>query len=71
MRHDQVKLRLTIDVIYDLGCTDVKDLKRVLVMASEHLDENGLLSGETEASVEHWESTVVELDPAATVNKVL
>lgn len=61
MRNDQIKLRLTIDVTYDLGRTDVKDLKQVLVRASEHLYIEGLLSGDTEASVEQWGSTVMEL----------
>jgi len=61
MRNDQVKLRLTIDVVYDIGRTNVTDLKKVLVRAAEHLDEEGLLSGETEASVERWVSTVLEL----------
>jgi hypothetical protein len=71
VRHDQVKLRLTIDVIYTLYGAGVAELKRTLINASQHLEENCLLSGETAACVEHWESTVVELDPAHAVNKVL
>lgn len=61
MGNDQIKLRLQIDVTYDLGRTDVKDLKRVLGRAAEHLNDEGLLSGDTEASVELWGCTVTEI----------
>jgi len=57
----QVKLRLQIDIAYDLGRTEIKDLKRVLVRASEHLDDMDLFSGETEASVNWWKATVTEI----------
>ena len=36
----------------------IQDLERVLVAAADHLAENGMLSGETEASVLSWESAV-------------
>lgn len=58
MKNDEVQLRLTIDVHYELGRTDIRDLERVLVAAADHLAENGMLSGETEASVLTWESSV-------------
>jgi len=58
MKNDEVRLRLTIDVHYELGRTNVNDLERVLVAAADHLAGNGMLSGETEASVVTWTSAV-------------
>jgi len=58
MKNDEAHLRLTIDVHYELGRTDIRDLERVLVAAAEHLAGEGLLSGETEASVLTWDSAV-------------
>jgi hypothetical protein len=62
MDADKAVLRLTIEVHYTLGRTDIRDLKSVLVLASKYLYNNGLLSGDTEADVEHWASSVIELD---------
>lgn len=59
MKNDEAKLRLTIDVHYELGRTDIRDLVKVLVAAADHLAGNGMLSGDTEASVLTWESSVV------------
>jgi hypothetical protein len=58
MKTDEVRLRLTVDVHYELGRTAIQDLERVLMAAADHLAENGMLSGETEASVLSWESAV-------------
>jgi hypothetical protein len=58
MKNDEAILTLTIKVHYELGCTDIKDLEKVLVAAADHLDDEGLLSGDTEASVLNWESSV-------------
>ena len=58
MKDDEVHLRLTVDIHYELGRTDIRDLERVLVAAADHLAGNGMLSGETEASVLTWESSV-------------
>ncbi len=58
MKSDEAHLRLTVDVHYELGRTDIRDLERVLVAAASHLAENGMLSGETEASVLAWDSAV-------------
>ena len=58
MRNSEAHLRLTIDVRYDLGRTDIRDLERGLVAAADHLARGGLLSGETEASVLTWEASV-------------
>ena len=58
MKDDEAYLRLTIDIHYELGRTDIRDLERVLVAAADHLSGNGMLSGETEASVLTWESAV-------------
>lgn len=61
MRNDEAKMRLTIEVTYDLGRTDVRELERVLVAAADRLASEGLLSGETEATVTTWASSVSEL----------
>ena len=58
MRTDELHLRLTIDIHYELGRTDIRELERVLIAAADHLAGNGMLSGETEASVLTWESGV-------------
>jgi hypothetical protein len=73
MRKNQIKLRLQINVTYNTNSILItKKLKQGLIWAAEHLAGEGLLSGDTEASVELWEPTVVELhDAANTVNKVL
>jgi hypothetical protein len=64
MDDDKAVLRLTIEAHYTLGRTDIRDLKDVLVAAADHLYDNGLLSGDTEADVENWTSSVIELDDA-------
>jgi len=51
---DAAGLRLTIDVVYDLGRTGPGELERALVKAAEQLEDQGLLSGDTEASVVRW-----------------
>lgn len=58
MKSDEAHLRLTVDVHYELGRTDIRDLERVLVAAADHLAGNGMLSGDTEASVLTWASAV-------------
>jgi hypothetical protein len=58
MKDDEAHLRLTIDVHYELGRTSPQDLERVLVGAADHLAEEELLTGETEASVLTWNSWV-------------
>lgn len=58
-----MKAVLTITVEYDVSeAKGLKDPKReiedLLMAASDHLASNGLLSGETEMTVEQWESGV-------------
>ena len=58
-----IKAVLAITVNYDLSeAKDILDPKGViedlLLSASDHLASNGLLSGETEMTVEQWESGV-------------
>ena len=62
MRKDEVTLRLTLDVKYCLGRTDTRELERILIDACDHLDDNGLLTGETEACVDGWEASVTGVD---------
>lgn len=58
MKSDELKLRLVIDVTYEIGRTSEKELVEVLLDAAEHLAANGLLSGDTEADVLTWEAAV-------------
>lgn len=60
MKKDEVQLRLIIDVTYETGRTSTRELERTLVAAAERLNDMGLLSGETEASVSSWSCRVVE-----------
>jgi len=58
-----MKAVLTITVEYDVSeAKGLKDPKReiedLLMAASDHLASHGLLSGETEMTVEQWESGV-------------
>lgn len=58
MESDQVKLTLTVSVVYEPGRTDIRELQQQLVRAADYLASKGLLTGETEASVLTWESAV-------------
>ena len=62
MKNDEAILTLTITVHYELGRTDIKTLERVLVAAADHLNDEGLLSGDTEASVHNWKAEVSSPD---------
>jgi hypothetical protein len=61
LKDDEIRLRLTIDVRYEMGRTNAADLAKVLVKAVDHLADNGLLSGDTEASVVNWTFAVSEI----------
>lgn len=58
MKSDEVTLSLTIKVRYEMGRTSSDELASILVQAADHLAANGLLSGDTEASVLTWDSWV-------------
>ena len=58
MKKDEARLRLTIDVHYELGRTDIRELERLLVSAADNLAANGCFSGDTEATVLTWSSSV-------------
>ena len=57
-------MSLIIDVTYETGRASARDLERTLMAAAEHLDDVGLLSGETEASVSTWSCRVVNKEDA-------
>jgi hypothetical protein len=59
MKKDELRLSLVIDVTYETGRASARELERTLMAAAEHLDDMGLLSGETEASVSTWSCCVV------------
>lgn len=61
MRKDEVKLRLIVDVHYELGRTDTKILEKTLMYAVDHLSDTGLLTGETEADVISWDAKVITI----------
>ena len=58
MQDDRVTLTLTVTVVYEPGRTGADELKQQLVRAADFLAGEGLLTGETEASVLTWESAV-------------
>lgn len=53
-----MKLTLTIEVEYDPGTTNQRELMGILHDAAFHLAGEGLLTGESDATVEHWKATV-------------
>ena len=69
MENDEAHLTLKIDISYDLGRTEIRELERILISAADYLAGNGMLSGETEASVLRWSSGV--LQSKAETNKAL
>lgn len=62
-------MKLTINVLYELGRTSQKELERVLAQAAEHLYDNCLLTGGTEASVENWQFSVDSDSPEESATK--
>lgn len=62
LRSDQVHLRLTIDVRYDLGCTDLGVLKRLMMDAAQHLHDVGAFTKSTEADVDAWNFNVQSIE---------
>ena len=60
MKKDEIQMRLIIDATYETGRVSACELERTLMAAAEHLDDMGLLSGETEASVSTWSCRVVK-----------
>lgn len=53
-----MKLTLTIEVEYDPGTAKQRELMGILHDAAFHLAGEGLLTGESDATVEHWKATV-------------
>lgn len=64
MKKDELRLSLVIDATYETGRASARELERTLMAAAEHLDDMGLLSGETEASVSTWSCRVVNKEDA-------
>lgn len=58
---DKIKLRLTIDVEYDLARSSQEEVTRQLIKAADFLADRGFMTGDLEADVESWESSVVQL----------
>jgi hypothetical protein len=57
----KLKLRLTVDVEYDLNGTPPGDLKDYLGELPRAAAGDGLFTGFTDAEVENWSSTVEEI----------
>jgi hypothetical protein len=58
---ETVRLRLTITASYDLDGTSVEDVMDQLKFASEYLADEGLLSGDLNATVSEWENNIEEV----------
>ncbi|MEI7560600.1 MAG: hypothetical protein WCJ63_08405 [Actinomycetes bacterium] len=57
----RARMRLAINVSYDLYGCKVASLEQMLNDAASHLANEGLLSGTTEAEVTEWDGKVEEL----------
>lgn len=57
------KLRLIIDVDYELNGADDKSLKQLLEEVPAHAAKWGLFSGASEAEVTGWSSKILDMDP--------
>lgn len=57
---DKVKLRLIIDVEYDLNGAEPRDMAIQLGHAAQFLAGEGMLSGCSDAEVDTWTYLVVE-----------
>ena len=62
LRSDQAHLRLTLDVRYDLGRTDLGILKRLMMAAATRLMDEGLLTQATEAEIDKWNFNVQSIE---------
>lgn len=62
MTKDNVKYRLVLDVEFDPQGTTPEDLKRNLFQVIKDATNNGTLTGETPATVEHYAVSVKRID---------
>jgi hypothetical protein len=64
MDENVVTLQLSMDVTYNLNGTSIDELKGLLDYAVKHLSGNGMLSGETPATVEGWDHEITDVTAA-------
>jgi hypothetical protein len=57
-----VQYRLTLDVTFDLQDTTEREMEHVLRQSVRHLVKEGLLTGETSATVEDYDFTLKRLE---------
>lgn len=58
---DVVKLRLTLDVTYDLQGVGTEEMQARLHVMVQNAVSEGMLTGDTPAEVEAWETHVTEV----------
>lgn len=58
---ETLKLRLTLDVEYNLNGADPEELRQNLRTIAEHAIGEGMLTGDSEAIVEEWGRTVTDI----------
>lgn len=58
---DQLRLRVTIDVLFNLNDTKRSYLMNNMEQVARHAASNGMFTADSEAEVEEWDMTVVEL----------
>lgn len=56
---------LRITVAYDLQDTSEKEIETLLYLAAQHLANEGMLSGSTDAEVDSWDSSVTKISEEA------
>jgi hypothetical protein len=57
-----VKLRLIVDVEYDLNGADADEIKRILAFVPKHAAGEGHLTDDTPAEVVTWDARVEEIE---------
>ena len=58
---DTLKLRLTIDVEYELNGAQQKTLENLLHEIADDASGDGYMTGDTEATVKHWSAKVTKV----------
>ena len=57
----KLHLRLTVDVVYEAWPQDVSWLKSSLTRLTHRAADNGLMTGDSSATVDTWSAKVIEI----------
>ena len=67
LKPGQIKMRLTIDLVYDLNGTPVSRIIDTLECLASEAAGHGQFSGDSAAEVETWEANVAAIDDGGEV----